>query len=448
MHPALSASLSVLLVDRRDGHRRAVLDLFQQRAQADFYSRELLEQRRDEQLAALLAHARAQVPRFRELLGAHPAPEPARVMDVLRRLPVMRRSDIQAQPAAFVAEDAAGAMDDFTGGSTGTPLCFKVDRETQRAREATLYWANSLAGWRYGERVAMLWGSDRDVKHSLRDVRAGLRWQLDNMRWFNAFDMGPDRMREFHRDLARFRPHLVVAYAGSVHTFAHFLRDLGGKPSYPLRGIVSSAEVLTPAMRADVEQVFGRPVFDRYGNREAGAIAAECEAHQGLHLNETDFVVEVDSRDPTQVPGPILITFLRNRAMPLIRYDTGDLGLLRPGACPCGRTTLRLASVVGRQSDTIRTAHGKLIHGEYFTHVLYGAAGVRNFQFVQESLQDYRLLLEMSGPPAPEQIAAWKDKILNALGPGNRLEVERVDQIPVLPSGKRRFTLSKLPTGG
>lgn len=448
MHPALSASLSALLVDRRDGHRRAVLDLFQQRAQADFYSRELMEQRRDEQLADLLAHARVHVPRFRELLGGRPAPEPAQAMEALRRLPVLRRADLQAQPSAYVADDAADARDDFTGGSTGTPLCFKVDRETQRAREATLYWANSLAGWRYGERVAMLWGSDRDVKRSLQTARVALRWQLDNMRWFNAFDMGPDRMREFHRALTRFRPHLLVAYAGSVHTFAHFLRESGMKPAYPLRSIVSSAEVLTPAMRADVEQVFGRPVFDRYGNREAGAIAAECEAHQGLHLNESDFVVEVDSRDPTQVPGPILITFLRNRAMPLIRYDTGDLGLLRPGACPCGRTTLRLAQVVGRQSDTIRTAHGKLIHGEYFTHVLYGAAGVRNFQFVQESMQDYRLLLEMPGPPAPDQVVAWKDKILNALGPGCRLEVERVDQIPALPSGKRRFTLSKLPSGG
>lgn len=447
MHPALSAALSAAFLDRANGHRRAVLDLFRQRMQADHFSRELLEQRRTGQLAALLAHARARVPRFRDALGGLPEPTPDRALELLRRLPVMRRSDIQADPAAFRAEGVSEAVDDFTGGSTGTPLRFQVDRETQRAREASLYWANSLAGWRYGERVAMLWGSDRDVRHSLRDLRTTLRWQVDNMRWFNAFDMGPDRMAAFHRALTRFRPHLLVAYAGSVQTFAHFLRERGLAPVYPMRSIVSSAEVLTPGARGEVEQVFGRPVFDRYGNREAGAIAAECEAHAGLHVNESDFVVEVDSRDPTRTPGPILITYFRNRAMPLIRYDTGDLGLLHNGLCVCGRTTHRLAQVLGRQSDTIRTAAGKLIHGEYFTHVLYGAAGVRNFQFVQETLQEYRLLVEMSEAPSPDQIAAWRDKILRTLGPGCTLAIEHVPAIPALPSGKRKFTLSRLPPG-
>lgn len=413
--------------------------------QHDFFDRALLQQRRQQAVADLLNHARAHVPFYRELLSREPEITAARSLDVLQRLPPLRRADIQADPARYLADDARGARDDFTGGSTGTPLAFKVDRNTQQSREASLMWANTLAGWQYGERVAMLWGSDRDVASARRDLRLQFRWWIDNMRWFNAFDMGEAEMKRFHSRLSHFHPHLLVAYAGSLYTFARFLEQKKIRPRYPELGLVSSAEVLSPPMREVVERVFGRVVYDRYGNREAGAIAAECEAHAGLHVNEADFVVEIDSRDPFKSPGALFITYLQNRAMPLIRYDTGDLGLWAPHeTCSCGRKTGRLARVVGRQSDTIRTASGKLIHGEYFTHVLYGASGVREFQFVQETLQQYRLLL--AAQPAPrEQEEQWRRKILGALGPGSELAIEYVDSIPALASGKRRFTLSKLP---
>lgn len=447
MHPKLSSFLSVRLIDRAGGYRRQVLELAQQRQRHDYFSRALLDERRDQALAAFLNEARARVPRIRALLGGGPELRPYQAMETLRRLPVMRRADIQADPASFVAEGSGPLVDDFTGGSTGTPLAFKVDRATQQAREASLRWANSLAGWKPGERIAMLWGSDRDTTAAARDRRLEFRWWVDNMRWYNAFNMGEERMASYHEEMTRFQPHLVVAYAGSLYTLAGYLQQTGQVPQYPLTSLVSSAEVLTAPMRGLVEQVFQRRVFDRYGNREAGAIAAECEAHQGLHVNEADFVVEVDSHDPFRVPGPLLITYLANRAMPLIRYDTGDLATLGHGACPCGRSSLRLARVVGRQSDTIRTAAGNLVHGEYFTHVLYGARGVREFQFIQEDLQHYRLLV-VADQPRPDQEQQWRRKILDVVGPESSLVIDYVAEIPVLKSGKRRFTLSLLKEDG
>jgi len=288
-----------------------------------------------------------------------------------------------------------------------------------------------------------LWGSDRDARAARRDWRLQLRWLIDNMRWYNAFTMGEGEMTAFHRDLTKFRPHLLVAYAGSLYTFARFLQEKGWVPDYPRTALVSSAEVMTPPMRKLVEEVFRRPVFDRYGNREAGAIAAECGAHSGLHINEEDFLVEIDSADPERTAGRVVMTYFRNYAMPLIRYDTGDLARTLSGKCACGRPTARLRQIVGRQSDTIRTAAGKLVHGEFFTHVLYGARQVKEFQFVQETLTQYRLRVVAEGTDAAEE-QRWRDKILETLGPGNELTIEHVSEVPALPSGKRRFTLSLL----
>lgn len=444
MNPSASSLLSRLLLDRAHGHRRHVLESFSQALRADTLDPEERRAAQDRRLAELLEYAATRVPFYRGRISSHPVAS-ARARDVLRGLPIVTRADIQADPRAFFAEDVEHFREDATGGSTGTPMRFRVDRATQQAREASLYWSDSLAGWRYGERIAMLWGSDKDVKTASQLARAEFRWWIDNRRWYNAFNMGEAEMARFHKGMQRFRPHIVVAYAGSMEVYARYLEAHGLRPDYPLRAIICSAEVLTPKARETIERVFGKPVFNRYGNREFGAIAAECEAHEGLHLNERDMIVEIDSPDPEKEPGRLIVTYLHNRAMPFLRYDTGDLARLIPArACPCGRHTLRLAAIVGRASDTIRTAAGKLIHGEFFTHLLYDARRVRAFQFVQESVHDYRLLLVSDAPEPADVERRWRANILEEVGADSRLTIEYVDHIPVLASGKRKFTLSKI----
>jgi phenylacetate-CoA ligase len=442
MIPRLSARLSRFLLDRAGGHRAKVLQSFARRREADFFPRDMQDRLVVQQIARLLTYCRGHVPRLK---GSGPV-TPGGAIEQLRALELMRREDIQREPDAFRSDEAAPTFDDATGGSTGTPMVFKVDRQTQIARESSLMWADSLAGWAPGEKIAMLWGSARDVQGAGRSARLALRWWIENRQWYSAFEMGDEQMLRFDADLRRFRPHLLVAYASAAATLARFVKGRGGPPGYPLKAIVSSAEVLTPEMRAEVEAAFGRPVFDRYGNREFGAMAAECEAHAGLHLNESDLFVEVDSPDPVRTPGPVLVTYLHNFAMPFVRYDTGDLAILTAEPCSCGRTTKRLLRVVGRRSDMIRTADGRRIHGEFFTHLLYRAPGVRQFQFIQEKLQRYRLILAADRRNAEPMEAQWKAQILDAVGGGAELTVEYVEQIPVPASGKHRFTISRLPS--
>lgn len=445
MIPSLSALLSRCLVDRREGHRRAVLHHFRNAARFDYLDDDERERVRVEKLAELLraaGYTERLSKRKRDLLNVKP--EDARV--VLQSLPKLTRAEIQDDLDACLTRDRQTLSGDATGGSSGTPMVFMVDRSAHRAREASLMWANSLAGWQEGERIAMLWGSDRDVSNALQHFRLGVRWWIENRRWYNAFNMGRARMAQYHRDMQSFKPHIIVAYAGAMAAFARFIEQEGMRPRYPLKSIVCSAELLTEPMRGQIERNFGKPVFNRYGNREAGAIAAECISHSGLHINEHGFVIEVDSEDPYTIPGPILITHLENRGMPFVRYDTGDVGMLRqPQPCACGRHTEQIATIAGRETDLIRTPVGNLIHGEFFTHILYGNSPVRNFQFIQETRREYRLLLvaEEEIPKGLQQ--QWRDRILEALGAGSNLVIEQVETIAELPSGKHRFTVSKLP---
>ena len=446
MNRILSCALSSLLIDRANGHRRRVMAAFRDRCVADSREQAERESETNRRLAALLEHARGAVPHFRDCMTGMARADAGNARQLLQRLGIMSRSEIQKAPERYLAQGTPSAADDATGGSSGTPMRFKVDVETQIRRESSLMWADSLAGWQPGERIAMLWGSDRDVGGALMKWRSRLRNYVDNRAWFNAFDMGPDRMEKFHAELERFDPHLLVAYAGSVHVYARYLADRGIRPSYPKKAIVSSAEMLTPEMRAQIEAVFSARVFDRYGNREFGAIAAECNAHEGLHVNDPDCILEIDSPKPTEIPGRLLVTYLANRAMPFIRYDTGDLAVWMDAkaTCTCGRRTRRIGRIAGRESDTIRTSDGRLIHGEYFTHLLYGCRGVSEFRFIQEASDRY--LLQVSGDESSvlEQAPAWRQEILHEVGAAAEVEVSYVEKIAPLASGKRKFTLSRV----
>ncbi len=389
---------------------------------------------RNQQLSDLLNHARSHVPFWRDRIRHPVTPDDAR--DVMAGLPIMERANIQSDRSDFLSDVSDNAIDDATGGSSGTPMRFKVDRATQIARESSLYWSDSLAGWRYGERIAMLWGSDKDVKTAGQAFRSKLRWWMDNRHWYNAFHMGEDRMAQFHASMSRFRPHIIVAYAGSLEIFARYLESQSTHPpNYPVNSLISSAEVLTPKARETIERVFGKPVFNRYGNREFGALAAEDGNGDSLFINPTDCILEVDSEDPENIAGPLLVTYLVNRAMPFIRYNTGDLARMSVDGT-------RLLSLAGRESDTIRTKRGSLIHGEFFTHLMYRASNVREFQFVQEEPNRYRLLLVAEKEESPDIIESIRKDILEEVGNDAVVAYEYVKDIPVLASGKRKFTLS------
>ena len=442
MNHFVSQYLSSILIDRSNGHRKKVRAKFSAKQKFDHLDVNSRYHWQSENLAKLLNHARLTVPYYRDRLAGSESITAQNAREILQSLPVIGRADIQRQPEAF-RSTSSDIYPDATGGSSGTPMRFWVDRETQQSRESSLYWADHLAGWHYGERIAMLWGSDKDIKSASQELRSAFRWWVDNRRWYNAFNMGEARMDMFHKAMTRFKPHIMVAYAGSMEVYARYLNTQRIRPTYPLRSIICSAEVLTLSARETIEQVFEKPVFNRYGNREFGAIAAECKVHSGLHINEQDMLLEIESSEPKEIAGNVVITYFNNLAMPFIRYNTGDMARLHPSStCSCGGETMRLAGIVGRESDSIRTRNGNLIHGEYFTHMLYSARNVREFQFVQVSLDEYRLLLVADRKESAELEQAMKYAMLERVGETSKVDIQYVDCIPLTTSGKRKFTIS------
>jgi phenylacetate-CoA ligase len=140
------------------------------------------------------------------------------------------------------------------------------------------------------------------------------------------------------------------------------LGETGINPkSLRMRRAILGAEKLSSAVRMKIENGFGVEVFDSYGSSVVlgPGIAGECNAHEGLHVYEDFFIVEVIDPDTGKKLGPgrkgeLVITTLMREAFPLIRYRTGDITMIKEGVCPCGRTHVRLEDFYGRTDDTIK----------------------------------------------------------------------------------------------
>jgi phenylacetate-CoA ligase len=183
-------------------------------------------------------------------------------------------------------------------------------------------------------------------------------------------------------------------------------------------------------------------------------IAAECEAHQGLHVSAENLIVEIVVRETNAAGvetvraaepgemGEVVVTDLHNRAMPFIRYANGDVASFAAGGtCPCGRTLPRLAEVEGRVTETLTDAAGNRVNGLVFNVIIaHLHDAIREFQVVQRRDRSITLRV-VPGPQFGTLAETSLQDVWRRYLPNVRFTLEKVERIDVRPGGKRRVVI-------
>ncbi len=176
----------------------------------------------------------------------------------------------------------------------------------------------------------------------------------------------------------------ATVYVGTPSFLAN-LADVAEQQGKPLHYRVgfSTAEALTPAIRAEMQRRLGIELFNHCGEALIGPLAGECSEHDGMHLHQREMWVEfLDPETGTPVPlggtGELVVTQLGERAMPLVRYAPGDVFKTYATPCPCGDPTPRV-DFVG-QVGGIRKIKGVLVHPAQVQAALSDVAGLGRFQ--------------------------------------------------------------------
>jgi len=411
-------------------------------------------------LQRMLLHCRDRVPFYRDLWARHRIdPTCFTGGEQLRELPIVTR-EMLSQGHGDGAFAADGSQPQFLATSGTT--------RDQRFRVAVRFedylhkYANHLrqlygAGWRLGMKSAALHNSGhghfmgryggerahREPWHRWRNVALSLAHRrLTPVPYHQAFTGDESIVAGWYRDLRRHRPRLLDAfYINALMLQDHIERHQLEPLAIPMVFVLHS---LTAGAREALEHALGGRVYNRYSPHECEGLAVACAARRGMHLAIDSYVVEfLDDADNAVRPGDsgrIVITDLENHAMPLIRYDIGDLGRALDEPCRCGRGFPLIGDLDGRRQDAVRGGTGGRVTAAQLERVFQADPDIRFFQVLGADGGGARADVVPRGRGlTPEATARYTTRLRAILGETAPIEIRAVDRLPFERNGKYAF---------
>jgi phenylacetate-CoA ligase len=360
-------------------------------------------------------------------------------LEALARVTPLDKDTLRRRNGEFRARGWAGALarPGYTSGTTGTPIRCWRDGRSIVFENAALWRVFRWAGVRLDDRRALLRGdlivpASRREPPFWREVSPGLLL-------LSSYHLSPRHLGAYVEALRRFAPAAIQAYPSSIAPLAAWM--VGRGETLPLKAVITSSETLLDTQRAVIERAFASPVIDYYGNAERTAMLARCE--RGAYHVMWDYAVTEFL--PADGGGlEIVGTPLMNRAMPLLRYRSGDGIEAAPAgdSCPCRRTFPVCGRPEGRRDAYILTPDGRRIGR--MDHVFKGLHHIREAQIVQTAVD----CIVVRVAPDPGFGDADRDLLLRQtmerVGPNVACSIETVESLPRGPRGKVAAVVSGL----
>lgn len=311
----------------------------------EFIEREGLEEIQNRKLANLLEEAKNNVPYFTGIMrnlgniGSNKSP-----LSSLSDFPVLSKFIVKTEQEAMWSRKSYKLVVSTTGGTTGTPLIVRKNIESHRIAEAALWRARMSWGILPSDRLVFL----RSV--ASRSIRGGIRMFLANKRITEAFPVTKEEKLLVSSLFKSFKPKAIEGYStGLLNTISSDHK----RSEVQIPVIIATGEMLYEHQREELESYYSGKLFSYYGSNEIGSIAFKCAAGN-FHICEEHVIVEVLDENNDVLfdsPGKIVVTDLDNVAMPFIRYEIGDIGVITKDKCNCGRSSRVLKELHGRSQD-------------------------------------------------------------------------------------------------
>lgn len=432
--------------------RRARL-YYKELKESQWLSAEKVRELQERKLRRLVHHGYYHVPHYRQKfdeLGLEPSD--IQTLEDLRKLPLLSKQDVRDHLYFDMLSDnhdKRRMLKVATSGSTGEPFVCYADQHQLEIRWAATLRSLEWTGYRFGDRQARLWHQTLGMTW-LQATRERIDAWFNRRLFIPAFEMSDENITQFVTKLKRFRPVLIDGYAESFNFLAHYIKTHSLEGLHP-KAIMSSAQVLPTQSREIIQKAFDCGVFDKYGSREFSGIAYECDAHQGHHVVAESYIVEILRDGQPAAPGElgeVVVTDLNNFCLPFIRYRVGDLAAaVDPSQpCPCGRGLPRIGCIEGRVQAIIVGANGRYLPGTFFAHFFKDYEHLlRQYQVVQSEVGRVTLKI-IKGPRFTEEgFRELLGQLRLYWGEQTVVDLEIVDHIPMVHTGKHQGSISRLP---
>jgi len=361
------------------------------------------------------------------------------------KLPILTKSDLQAPLKKRLSNDYTlkNVYVNKTSGSTGNPFYFAKDKFSH-----ALTWSiiQNRFNWHglYEKKQARFYGIPSEVIPKLKERTKDF---FANRYRFNVFDLSDDA---FEKWLEKFKSNKFVylnGYTTVIVAFANYLNlnNIVLKDICPsLKACVVTSEMCFEEDKTAMITAFGIPVINEYGASELDLIAFQNTNNQWIINTESLFIEIVDDNNiplPYGKLGRIIVTSLYNKAHPFIRYELGDLGILKK----IDSKTIILEKLEGRREDTILLPSGKIAPGLSFYYVtksvMKNTSTVKEIKVIQTAIDAFEIHYASDKDLSETQMNDVKNALYEYLEPNLEVYFHKFKQLERSKSGKlKQFT--------
>jgi phenylacetate-CoA ligase len=324
-----------------------------------------------------------------------------------------------------------------TSGSTGIPFTVVQNLAKRERHIADLKYFGALAG--YADHDPMCYLRAKPTATPEEQERDNI-WQLD------ICNLSEKNLTDYYHVMVEKNCTALIAYPSTLETAVDFWSKTFVNDS-SIKTIISTSETLTDEVKNKLKDFFGDDVgiYARYSNTEQGILGQETDVSGHYKLNWASYYFEIlklesDEKAQPGEMGRIVITDLYNEAFPLIRYDTGDVARMSQdmdGGLPI------FTDLYGRRMDLVYDMNGEVVSPFLLCRTMRLSHGIEQWQFIQESKDTYTLKITANTDDKPNVEKEVKE-FKRTLGEKANINVEYVENIPVMNSLKRKLIVSNL----
>ena len=387
---------------------------------------------REKSLSLLLHHAVSTVPFYKDKVG----------FKSLDDFSVINKSIIRKSYDQFISDkfDKSELISVVTSGSTGTPFKVYHNVDKKRRNSADVIFFAQLAGYDLGDRLVYL---KIFVKEKMKN---SLSYWMENIIPIDVIHLDHKNIEHFLHQMENDKSSFsIIGYSSALELVCkHLDKSEHGRVKAHVKSVIAISETLNDYTKNSIRKYFNTSIVSRYSNLENGIIAQqEILDSEKYLINTASYTVEIlqlehDKHVEPGETGRIVITDLFNFGMPLIRYDTGDIGTLYQNSkMP---NNMYLEKIEGRRLDMLLDTKGNMVSSYIMYKNMWQYTNIIQYQLIQEGEKTFTFKINV------DKNFNQLDKIIKEfqiyLGQDAVIVPEYVSEIPLLSSGKRKIIVN------
>ena len=368
-------------------------------------------------------------------------------IDDITKFPILEKETVRSDPDFFVAQNIKSRSLKIisTSGTTGTTLKIFVDNESRRRNYAFFVRSKIWAGVKDRD-LSITFAGRTIVPHEQTKPPFWRYNMMMNNYLFSSYHLSEKNYYSYVQKITKIRPMLIDSYPSAIYVLAQFMKNNNISGIYP-KAIITSSETLYEYQRNEIEDVFKCKIFDQYGAAEQVSFINQCEFGT-YHVNpEYGYVEVIRSDGKHALPGEegrLICTSFTNKAMPLVRYDIGDIVVLsEKTSCQCGRCFDIIERIHGRNDDLIKLKDGRIIGR--LDPIFKGLISIKEAQIIQTDYDHILIKIVPSRIYNKERDEQFlKNELTKRTGKFIRITFEYTQCIPKTNAGKFRSVISQV----